>query len=81
VTCAIRDTAADGLGCERSFVSDLRRRRIARKGTEERRAVASGRDIYAITAPLGRGGATSRGRPGQPLASLHPERFSTRETS
>jgi hypothetical protein len=25
---------------------------IARKGKEERRAVASGRDIYAITAPI-----------------------------
>jgi short subunit dehydrogenase-like uncharacterized protein len=42
-------TASDGSGrSSQTFVVEV----IARKGGEERRAIASGRDIYAFTAPL-----------------------------
>ncbi|KOX36539.1 MULTISPECIES: saccharopine dehydrogenase family protein [unclassified Streptomyces] len=42
-------TAADGLGrSDQTFLVDV----VVRSGGEERRAVASGRDIYAVSAPL-----------------------------
>jgi len=42
-------TASDETGrSSQIFIVDV----IARRGGEERRAVASGRDIYAVTAPL-----------------------------
>ena len=82
-------TASDASGrSSQIFLVDV----IARKGTEERRAVASGRDIYAITAPLvveaaqrlvaGRVGATGVVAPGEVfdardfLESLSPTHLS-----
>ena len=82
-------TASDASGrSSQIFLVDV----IARKGTEERRAVASGRDIYAITAPLvveaaqrlvaGRVGATGVVAPGEVfdardfLESLSPAHLS-----
>jgi hypothetical protein len=42
----------------RTFLVDV----IVRSGGSERRAVASGRDIYAVTAPLAVGGRPEYGR-------------------
>jgi short subunit dehydrogenase-like uncharacterized protein len=82
-------TASDESGrSSQIFLVDV----IARRGGEERRAVASGRDIYSVTAPLvveaaqrlvaGRGGATGVVAPGEVfdardfLESLSPAHLS-----